>query len=320
MLGYSTATESVCLGWTVGTGSSTATITDLADSGCSSNDYSTTHGSLNPSNTVSHVFTSYWPSSASASFSYDYGAVNKLTTSIPSTAMPLGLYSYARSGSTPGSMGVTWLRLRTYSSNGIMPAASLGAPVVVSTRPMVTLSASSPVLDAGQYQLLTASVIGGTGPYTYDYIVYNALTQSQVNNALWSSPMTTNSFAFQVGTADTFNSPESANILVTDANLNTSSAVLAANFVINPALAGVTLSSAPLLPSSLDVGQQLVFTSGWSGGTNTISANYIISNSLTNNVVASVLYTGLIDQTGASMPGPGPYPHRRSAMRWRRTW
>ncbi|MCL4375717.1 hypothetical protein M1394_02875, partial [Candidatus Marsarchaeota archaeon] len=69
------------------------------------------------------------------------------------------------------------------------------------------------------------------------------------------------------------------------------------SIVVNPTLGTPTLTSTPTLPSTITAGNTITFTSSWSGGTSTYTANYLIVNTITGNLVANALYTGI---TGTS--------------------
>ena len=60
---------------------------------------------------------------------------------------------------------------------------------------------------------------------------------------------------------------------------------------------GQSITSNPTLPSTQNVGNTITFTASWSGGTSTYTANYLIVNTITGNLVANMLFTGI---TGTS--------------------
>lgn len=85
---------------------------------------SSTVGSLRPTIDEYHVFTTYWPSSSSATFSYDYGTSETLSTHVPAAAAPIGIgYDYG-SDSNPNPQTMQWVRIRAYPPNGVMPGVS----------------------------------------------------------------------------------------------------------------------------------------------------------------------------------------------------
>ena len=56
-----------------------------------------TQGNVNPSG-LNHIFSTYWPSSSSSSFDYDYGTMETLTTGLPSSQYPVGGITWSSNG------------------------------------------------------------------------------------------------------------------------------------------------------------------------------------------------------------------------------
>ena len=77
---------------------------------------------------------------------------------------------------------VYWLRTRVLPPNGQMPAVSFGSPTNVPLS--VSLSLSPNLAYAGQNVDFTPTVTGGAGPYTYNYIVYNAVSGQLIYNSI----------------------------------------------------------------------------------------------------------------------------------------
>ena len=155
--------------------------------------------------------------------------------------------------------------------------------------PVVVLSpASNSIADVGQYEAFTATVSNGAPTFTYNYAIVNSITLGKVvHSASYTGvASTSNTYVFQIVSADTSNDPEMANIIVTDATPNTYNSVYSGTFVANPALATPTLS--PIDPT-IDVGQTEIYTASWSGGSSPYTVNYVY----TNNAVIAQSYTGV---------------------------
>ena len=137
--------------------------------------------------------------------------------------------------------------------------------------------------------------------FTYNIIVANSITPSVITHNDLLTGQTANSvtYTFQTTTTDTSNSPEEANVVVTDSGTNTVTSGYSPTFTINPALTTPTLTSSPSLPSTQNAGNTITFTASWSGGTSTYTANYLIVNTITGNLVANMLFTGITGTTNS---------------------
>lgn len=160
----------------------------------------------------------------------------------------------------------------------------------------------SNTMDVNTVITFTATNIGGgamgTG-YTVNYIVSNSVTNAVITFQRFTGVTTSsNSFAWNIPASALSNSI-SANVFVTDQEGTpvTTNSVEIQTLNINQPFLTATINPSPAAPSSQATGNTIVFTATWSGGTSTFSANYLISNSITNVIVASQLYTGL---TGTS--------------------
>jgi YVTN family beta-propeller protein len=144
--------------------------------------------------------------------------------------------------------------------------------------------------------LFTANFIGGTGPYTYNYQVINAVTATVLGNMLISNAFTSNTWLWQVpltansGVGNTIE----ANILITDSATTNEmiNSIYTSNIVI---LSSYTQMSTPTLTLSnalIDQGQSILFTTSFSSGTSPYTYNYQIVNSITGATIANMLFTG----------------------------
>lgn len=191
-----------------------------------------------------------------------------------------------------------------YSGNNIYLTNPFSSTIAkVSTMPSMAVNPplATPVLsatntvsaDAGQLMVFNATVSGGTAPYTYNYLVYNSVTGSLIAKALYKSISTgANSFAWYISYPTAGNTVY-ANVLVTDsAPINMSSnSIHTAITTINSILSMPLI--APFGTQLLDAGQSITFNAVFSGGTYPLTANWIVYNTITRAVIASMLFTGI---------------------------
>ena len=103
--------------------------------------------------------------------------------------------------------------------------------------PTLSTCPSSAKLDVGQTVSCTASVSGGTSPYTYNWLISNSITDAITSNMLFTGvSATSNTFTYTTVSADTSNSPEQFNVILTDAVSETVNSVYSSTFTIDPAL------------------------------------------------------------------------------------
>ena len=139
-----------------------------------------TQGSANPGSS-NHTFSTYWPSSSSSSFSYDYGSGETLNTGLPSSEYPIGGITWSSNG---GTIRIYWVRLRVHPPNGVMPSVFFNSEGTLTTS--TTSSTTSTSTSTSTSQTTTVSV-GIT-----DYIGLGTGTDSYSWEALW--PITASSF------------------------------------------------------------------------------------------------------------------------------
>ena len=191
-----------------------------------------------------------------------------------------------------GSLTANFIVLTISTSTSSTSTTSTSTTSTTSTiYPAVGLSApSNSVADVGQYEAFTATVTNGASPFTYNYFIVNSITLGTVIHSV-SYPgiaSSSNTYVFQVVSADTSNDPEMANVIVTDAAPNTYNAIYSSTFAVNPALATPTLSPSITV---LNVGQTEVYTTSWAGGIGT--SPYTVNYIYTNNGVVAQSYTAV---------------------------
>ena len=206
--------------------------------------------------------------------------------------------------------GTTWSN--TITTNSLFPSNSpLEANVVLTdshpttvtsgytsnfiVNPALTtplINPSNPTIDNGQSVTFTSTWSGGTTDYTaklYSSTTSTCNTGSTPVQTLLSLTSGSASFSSLSPTSTTYYC-----IFITDsASTPETTNSINSKVVVNSALSIPTLSSSPSLPSTQASGNTITFTSSWSGGTSTYTANYIITNTITNDLVANMLFTGI---------------------------
>ena len=156
------------------------------------------------------------------------------------------------------------------------------------TTPTLTAS-NTPVVNTGQYEIFTATTSGGTSAYTFNYLVYNSITNAIITNELYIGvASTTNTFIWFVPGADYSNTIR-ANVFVTD----NSESPVTLNSVNTPTITinnGALAPSLSLSNSIIDQGQSILFTAQPNGGTAPYTYNYQIVNSITGATIVNQLY------------------------------
>lgn len=157
------------------------------------------------------VYSTQWESSSSAAYLTNYGTPLSISgASGTSTTAPIG---YVSQGSGAGTITSYWIRLRTAPPNGVMPSVVVGNSIPNGVSIQSWKASINPVL-VGEQETLTANLLAGTPPYTYNFLVYNAVGDLVLSQA-YTSSLTVNSLAYSQNSAwgtGTF----TANIAVTD--------------------------------------------------------------------------------------------------------
>ena len=164
---------------------------------------------------------------------------------------------------------------------------SASTPVTVSNTivyganaPLTTpqISISNTLLDEGQPITIAASFTGGTSPYTYNFIISQSGTSSNIiaYSGSVSNSLTSNSFVWTTNAIGTF----VANVIVTDSasTTETANSVYSVPFSVNAYPTATSLTPSNTI---LDSGQYVTYNVLISGGTLPITANLIlVSNSI----------------------------------------
>ncbi len=126
---------------------------------------------------------------------------------------------------SPSPSSTTTYSIKVTDNAGATSSCSSGTTVTVDT-PSALLTVSNTIADSGQYEVLTATVTGGVGPYTVKFYnisksaVFNTVSSvasSTTNAFVVSSPTNSNTFNWNVIVIDTttsgsftFNSPSNS--------------------------------------------------------------------------------------------------------------
>ena len=152
--------------------------------------------------------------------------------------------------------------------------------------PIIT-SPSNSIVDVGQYETFNAVVSGSSSTFTYNFLIVNS-----INTAIWHgyNGLAYNGITFQIISAnDIGNSPEEANVIVTDSNGNSGNSIYSSTFTINPTINAPTIQASNT--PAIDVNQYVRFSAYETGGAAPYTYNFIVFNTITNVMIANSLTT-----------------------------
>ncbi len=214
-----------------------------------------------------------------------YTSTNVLITLPTSLANSVSIYANFISGT---DYGVWTLTANTNEELGGATANALTNTITLTINPALatpTISATNTLVDNGQTVNVIAFESGGTTPYTYNFLVFNSITNTLIANQLG----TTNSFAFAANGFMVGNTYK-ANVLVTDsATTNVvANSVNTVTITVNSALSIPTITATNTL---VDNGQTVNVIAYETGGTLAYTYNFLVFNSITNTLIANQLGT-----------------------------
>ncbi len=221
------------------------------------------------------------------------------------TASPIGMSAIG--AGNPG-LFLQWARIRVFQPDGNMPLDFYG-PLITAPSVAITSGPSSPTADVGQYETFTATASNGNGPYTYNWLVVNSISNAIVKNYMFTNALSTNTLTFPLTSVDVSNSPEKMSVTVTDATPNTYNSIYSGAYVVDPA---ISITSAWSSNNIADQSQYETITGSWTGGTSPYTANFYITNTINGNVISGVVsaatspatFTFQVPQTNNALGAP----------------
>jgi len=237
-------------------------------------------------NGITKFYETGLPSGAKWNVTYDSILNSSTTNTIVFSTLP-GTYSF--------TIPVQKINGVAYEPSTASGSLYSGNAIAITFKPFsVSISPpSNAVVDAGQYETFTATVYNGISPYTYNILVVNSIAPAVIahNDLVSGSSAISISYTFQTTSADVSNSPEEANVVVTDSFPATVNSVYSSTFTINPAM--TTPSISPTSPATYSPGSTVTFSTSFTGGTPPYTYNWLVVNSITGALLANALYTGV---------------------------
>ncbi len=189
-------------------------------------------------------------------------------------------YSWALNGNAVGSGSNTYILngnqitegtdvVSVIASDANSGSASASSTVTVNALPSVSIYVSANALDAGQSAVVSARVSGGVGPFTYNFVMFNSVTQSIIEN--------------QVGTGNTFSFTSNdsmigglqSNVVVTDSLHSVANSVYSETIAVNQPLG---IASFGASANEVEPSNQIILSASVYGGTPPYTYNFTIFN------------------------------------------
>jgi hypothetical protein len=213
-----------------------------------------------------------------SSVTLDVGQSQTFSSTVSGGTLPYVYQWYLNSDPVSGANDSTWTftpasegSYTVYvnvTDNVNVTAKSNIAHATVNLALSVSISPTSVTMDAGQPQLFTSTVSGGTSSYSYQWYLNGTLVPDATSFSWTFTPSSPGSYNIYVNTTDNAGVRAESNIALD---------------TVNPALS-VTIS-----PSSvaLDVGQSQLFTSVVSNGTSSYSYQWYLNGSAVSGATGS---------------------------------
>ena len=176
--------------------------------------------------------------------------------------------------------------------------------IIVNPYPEVTLEGAYSVLGSAQIGVLSAAISGGTSPYTYNFSVYNSMTNEIISNALYHNQSASNTFEWQLPASGL--GPAYANVIISDSSYVTGTANS-----INSNMTADYLPKLRIMPFSavINSSQSLTFSYDLSGGTGPFSNSSGSFSSITYSVLqnGNATSNAIISGNDIQFRSPGTY-------------
>lgn len=170
--------------------------------------------------------------------------------------------------------------------------------------PTVTISSpSNAIADVNQYETFTATAYNGVTQYTYNILAVNAVSVGTItHNSLTTISGLSQGFTFQLISADTANSPQKGNVILTNGHPTTVNSVYSSNFVVyaTPVANQLTPSNVVLTSGQSTTYNVLIsFGSGGPFTANLVSSGGTVINTITGAGDGIVTFGSFIPVCGA---------------------
>ena len=186
----------------------------------------------------------------------------------------------------------------TYQWNGIdygtttndpftSPSNTITVNAVFNTIGITTPSPSIQLV--GNALLWSGSFTGGTSPYTYNWNVYNSITNVILGNYLVTNSYTSNSFSWPIPSSAIGNTIN-ANLIITDS----ATTPVTVNSVLSGSISILSGVLSPSVSSLLILGIPSTITATFGSSiTLPLTYNWIVQNSITGAILANALYNNV---------------------------
>ena len=231
------------------------------------------HGTITLDSNPGYI--SYWHSGEPQEFNGVISNVQLYNTAL-SAGQVANLYSEGIGGTPIASAGnIGWWSLNNNANDGSGSGNNGAATNVAYTANYLNsyiVPVSNVALDIGQSITLTGATTDTATPYSYNYIISNAITSAILASTLYSSCSLTKNTLIWTPAAAWAGNVVNANVIVKDNSAVTSNSVDSGNIIINSALSPSTIT--PASPT-IDNGQCVALNSNPPfGGTSPYTYNW----------------------------------------------
>ena len=249
------------------------TVTDLKRIGTSGT-FTTIVTTANVQTTTPQILGLAWQATGTQYVTANYliQATGTDTTYAEGTSYP---FIAETSGGSAHTTTYQWLRTRIAPPNYVMPNTIYGNMEAV---PTVSMGApSNQFVDIGQYESVTATVVGGSTPFTYAFNAFNVMAVGTVTNTFSATGINSQSdtWTYYLGFLGA-NTEREANVFIQDSLGITANSVPSSPYVVNAMLQAGLLTETNTV---IDAGQYSTLTSSYSGGTPTVTINWFTGSS-----------------------------------------